>query len=155
QDRVGGAREVGDRGHGEVGRVEDTPVVAGVAVVVGDVGLGDPAVVGPAVVNLGPDRGRPPAGAEVSRDGRGRGGVGARPAGDPQQLIHVTLLHVGEDLDGPAEVGRRAAAAGVGLVGEAVVGVVVAVHGQADLVQVVGAVGPRRRLADLLDGGQQ
>ena len=77
----------------------------------------------------------------------GGGRDGGVPAGDVQLGVQVRLFDLREDVGRPAPAGGgpgdrgRVAEAG----GELVVGVVVAVQGQPDLLEVVGALGPRAR----------
>ena len=66
----------------------------------------------------------------------------------------IILLDVRQDERGPAAA-HRGGRAGAAAAGEVAEGAVVVVEGEADLLEVVGALQARGRIADLLDGGQQ
>jgi hypothetical protein len=74
----------------------------------------------------------------------------ARRQGRPKLLVKGVLLEKRSELDNPVDVPDRDV-----LEGKRPVSVVVVVTGQADLLEVVGAVDAVGGRADLLDGGEQ
>src|SRR5262249_26572739 len=74
--------------------------------------------------------------------------------------VEIILLQKRQQMGGPAPAGPQPLSVERGRLRdkprrEALVGAVVVVHRQADLLEVIGAFQPSRRLADLLDVGKE
>src|SRR5262249_50774734 len=97
--------------------------------------------------------------AQVSGYGRAKGGEEAvKPGVGVHAPGQAVLFDEGQNVTHPAaEFSERVSGGKVvaARCGEVLVDVVVVVQGHAQLLEVVGAVRAGRRLADLLDGGQQ
>src|SRR5262249_36681538 len=131
--------------------------------------LRDPSVVRTGVIDQGTDLGCAPAGADKDRDRHGRGDLVrcgyvlvsyrsrhsvVREGGEirgmslleewPGQIVHVSLLDGGQDLHGPTDTLRCS------LNREGPVGVMIVMHTEANLFEVVRALYAAGRLADFL-----